>query len=825
MSVDEAKELPLEQRAPLVQVSLVRPVLGHVGRELLVVLLRRRLQGRHSCIQSRSGIEGDHTGDITRLQQRLEKIETTLHENDQRLRLNNVEIKGVPVTSSENLFTIVSKICTKVNCEVRQEQINYIARVPQRNSKDNKNIIMSLHNRYLRDDFIAAAKKCKNLTITDIGLNGSGNIYVNDHLTFENKQLLNKAKLLAKEKNFSYIWQGSGNSLMTQLAYFYNNLHDKIVGNLSDYFLVLGDFNLPNLCWLLADDGHSYYPVNIQGSILSDFFDVMNICNLLQYNSHINTNGRILDLVFCNNVISIDRCPDPLLPEDPHHVALDIFANFVECQALRNQSRIKYLYQAADFASISRELDGFNWHRDLKDGSVEEASSLLYSRLNKSCNTYIPTKRVQSSCKYPAWYKSPLIKLLKEKFKFHSKFKKYGNLSDRESFILLRDRAKVLEKSMFEDYIKSVENNIYKSPKAFWSYVKSRNSSNSYPSIMTYGQHASGLGDDICNMFSNYFYRNFLPSEAVDVDRCHDQGCNHQTVADISSVERRRIADIATLFKIANSGMDCPELLSKLGLVTHITLLRNPRLIHVPRVRTTYRQNSFMLRAGKSFNVISRDVDLDLFNTSVARLKRCLSIPAESGAQRVSASGGGGALYLVQGGAHASAQRSWHDAPQSTQRTPVWNQYNIVITYIYSVRSKQVVHTLSGPHSRSWQWSQRAGAAAGAGAQRWAGGAGGAGAGGAAARRPRTSTSSVPRLCTASVARRTTPDDIDELRCGDIGRTLLLQRTCSSSVLGSSSWSQRTLHFCGRWPSSSSSCRIRSSSPVNESGMLRAMLS
>lgn len=89
--------------------------------------------------------------------------------------------------------------------------------------------------------------------------------------------------------------------------------------------------------------------------------------------------------------------------------------------------------------------------------------------------------------------------------------------------------------------------------------------------------------------------------------------------------ERRRIADITTLFKIANGEMDCPELLSKLGLVTHTALLRNPRLLHVPRVNTTYRQNSFMLRASKSFNVISRDVvDLDLFNTSVARLKRCL---------------------------------------------------------------------------------------------------------------------------------------------------------------------------------------------------------
>lgn len=101
----------------------------------------------------------------------------------------------------------------------------------------------------------------------------------------------------------------------------------------------------------------------------------------------------------------------------------------------------------------------------------------------------------------------------------------------------MRDRAKVLEKSMFEDYVQNIENNIHKSPKAFWSYVKSKSSSNSYPSIMIYGQHASGQGDDICNMFSNYFYKKKLPSDAVDVEKYRDQQCNHQTVADISSVE------------------------------------------------------------------------------------------------------------------------------------------------------------------------------------------------------------------------------------------------------------------------------------------------
>ncbi|XP_041987916.1 uncharacterized protein LOC121739495 [Aricia agestis] len=144
--------------------------------------------------------------DIARLEHRLGRIEASLQESEQRSRMNNIEIKGVPVTNSENLFNIVAKISDKVGCRIAKEQINYIARVPQRNNKDNKNIIVALHNRYLRDDFITAAKKLRSLTASDIGLTGNSKIYVNDHLTLENKQLLNKAKVLAKQKDFSFIW-------------------------------------------------------------------------------------------------------------------------------------------------------------------------------------------------------------------------------------------------------------------------------------------------------------------------------------------------------------------------------------------------------------------------------------------------------------------------------------------------------------------------------------------------------------------------------------------------------------------------------------------
>ncbi|CAG4985273.1 unnamed protein product [Parnassius apollo] len=145
--------------------------------------------------------------DVVRVEHRLEKLEADVRENQQRSRLNNIEIKGVPVASSENLFTIFSNIGSKIGYEVPKEQINCVARVPQRNNKNTKNIIVSLHTRYLRDNFIAAAKKCKTLTAADLGLRSDSRIFINDHLTFENKQLLNKTKALASEKFFSYTWR------------------------------------------------------------------------------------------------------------------------------------------------------------------------------------------------------------------------------------------------------------------------------------------------------------------------------------------------------------------------------------------------------------------------------------------------------------------------------------------------------------------------------------------------------------------------------------------------------------------------------------------
>lgn len=139
------------------------------------------------------------------LQQRFDQLESDIREMEQRSRINNIEIKGVPLSQSENLFEIVAKIGSHIGCSITKEQINYIARIPMRNDKQNKTILVSVHNRYIKEDFVAAAKKCTTAP-ADLGLRGDKRIFVNDHLTVDNKMLLNKAKALAKERGFAYIW-------------------------------------------------------------------------------------------------------------------------------------------------------------------------------------------------------------------------------------------------------------------------------------------------------------------------------------------------------------------------------------------------------------------------------------------------------------------------------------------------------------------------------------------------------------------------------------------------------------------------------------------
>ncbi|KAL0849946.1 hypothetical protein ABMA28_011869 [Loxostege sticticalis] len=70
----------------------------------------------------------------------------------------------------------------------------------------NKNIIVNFNNRYLKENFVACARAHKSISAIELGFGSESKIFVNDHLTIENKILLNKAKKEAKDRGYSFVW-------------------------------------------------------------------------------------------------------------------------------------------------------------------------------------------------------------------------------------------------------------------------------------------------------------------------------------------------------------------------------------------------------------------------------------------------------------------------------------------------------------------------------------------------------------------------------------------------------------------------------------------
>lgn len=105
----------------------------------------------------------------------------------------------------------------------------------------------------------------------------------------------------------------------------------------------------------------------------------------------------------------------------------------------------------------------------------------------------------------------------------------------------------------------------------------------------------------------------------------YDICCTRFHLLPLSS--RRSIADLRYLFKIAQSLVDCSELVSKLTLNVPSRHSRRKNLLHVPFARTVFRKNSFILRSSLAYNQLmkSEHSNIDLFASSLVTLTRALS--------------------------------------------------------------------------------------------------------------------------------------------------------------------------------------------------------
>ncbi|KAH9379067.1 hypothetical protein HPB48_016492 [Haemaphysalis longicornis] len=127
-------------------------------------------------------------------------------ELEQYTRLNNLEIKGI--SSDEDPVDVVKKIGDVLKESVSSHDIDTCHRIPTRKPGET-NIVVRFVRRDKRHALLAKARKQK-LTTKQLGLSQANAVYVNEHLTQANKQLLGAVIARKKEVAWKFVWTSGG---------------------------------------------------------------------------------------------------------------------------------------------------------------------------------------------------------------------------------------------------------------------------------------------------------------------------------------------------------------------------------------------------------------------------------------------------------------------------------------------------------------------------------------------------------------------------------------------------------------------------------------
>ncbi|CAH2095545.1 unnamed protein product [Euphydryas editha] len=142
-------------------------------------------------------------------EEKLSELHGQFSKQQQKARLFNIEVVGLPETSNESPVELIMKIANHAGVQLQPDQIQSAHRVqPMRKVEGRpKAIVATLQSRMLKDKIIAGLRKSRGISTRNLNLGGPDRkFFVNEHLTPENKQLFNAVKIRAKERSYKFTW-------------------------------------------------------------------------------------------------------------------------------------------------------------------------------------------------------------------------------------------------------------------------------------------------------------------------------------------------------------------------------------------------------------------------------------------------------------------------------------------------------------------------------------------------------------------------------------------------------------------------------------------
>lgn len=146
------------------------------------------------------------------LSESMDNLQERMRAMEQYSRKANIEISGLPVTPSEHPVSLLRDVGKAVGVELRDDEVVAAHRVPTYKKDRTPSLVVQFHTRNQRDVWIMAYKKKKGLVANEVNKSFPTNrVYINEHMSPENKRFFAQLKEKCKQTNFKYVWFREGN--------------------------------------------------------------------------------------------------------------------------------------------------------------------------------------------------------------------------------------------------------------------------------------------------------------------------------------------------------------------------------------------------------------------------------------------------------------------------------------------------------------------------------------------------------------------------------------------------------------------------------------
>ena len=141
-------------------------------------------------------------------------LSSRINNLEQRTRINNVEIVGLPkptLMESDTSVT-VGFLNDHVDLDLSADEIEALHEVPSKRKDGKRLVIVHFKSRYRRDNILSACKeKLRNF---NKNLEEPKRVYVNEHLSPTNKMLFALATKKKHELSYKFVWSKNGTVFM-----------------------------------------------------------------------------------------------------------------------------------------------------------------------------------------------------------------------------------------------------------------------------------------------------------------------------------------------------------------------------------------------------------------------------------------------------------------------------------------------------------------------------------------------------------------------------------------------------------------------------------